>query len=251
MSDLARLQANIAASVLSGDTTDPDLLAAVVESGPLTKAERLNIHINTYRETLGAAIRNRFPVVEVFVGEEFLVKLAQAYVLKSPPRSASLRDCLYEFPAFIRTFEPVAHIPYLADLAALEFLVQEVQERAPGPVLSETAANARLQSARALTLAEHVSAIESDYPIISFWMVGQGQLQPEAVHQNSGGEAALVAQVDGGVQILPLDANTMSYLTVSKERIEVSRLSLDQNTISRLSELAAWPVFALESGETA
>ncbi len=88
--------------------------------------ERLSVYRDTCRSVLINALRLSFPAVQQLVGEEFFAGAAQCFIDEAPngvPGSAWLNEYGAEFPAFLATFSPAAGIPYLADVAQLEWAV--------------------------------------------------------------------------------------------------------------------------------
>jgi uncharacterized protein len=90
--------------------------------------ERLSIYRNTCRSVLVNALRLSFPAVQQLVGEEFFEGAAQRFMDEQPsgvPGSAWLNEYGAEFPAFLASFAPAAAVPYLADVAQLEWAVNK------------------------------------------------------------------------------------------------------------------------------
>ena len=73
----------------------------------------------TWRRTLGHA----YPVVLALVGEEFFAGLARAYGRQYPSDSPDLNQFGARFADFLAAFPHVADLPYLPDMARLEWAV--------------------------------------------------------------------------------------------------------------------------------
>ena len=114
---LAPFETSFADALLNADQPIPGGISAHNAAVP---ARRFAVYRNNVVMGLGKALKNRFPVVEKIVGEEFFAAMARVFALKQPPRSPLLATYGDEFAAFIATFEPARELPYLADVARLE-----------------------------------------------------------------------------------------------------------------------------------
>lgn len=85
-------------------------------------ARRFGIYRNNVAVSLVNALSEVFPTVQNLVGEEFFRATAHEYMRAHPPQSRLLFEYGATFPAFLETFEPVAELPFLADVARLERL---------------------------------------------------------------------------------------------------------------------------------
>lgn len=90
--------------------------------GAADVAQRFAIHRNNFRHTLTVALAESFPVVRALVGADFFGGLARAYMTARPPRSPILLEHGRGFPDFVAGFAPADDVPYLADVAELEWL---------------------------------------------------------------------------------------------------------------------------------
>ena len=85
-------------------------------------ARRLGVYRNNVIVSLVDALASTFPVTLQLVGEEFFRAMAQRFVRQQPPRSPVLARYGDALPEFIAQFAPAASVPYLADVARLEWL---------------------------------------------------------------------------------------------------------------------------------
>ena len=111
-------QAEFAGALLS--TVRP--VPAAVKGAAQGRVERrFAVHRNTVAASLIEALQARFPVVQRLVGEDFFRAMARAFVALEPPSSPLLFLYGESFAAFIARFTPAAPLPYLADVARLEY----------------------------------------------------------------------------------------------------------------------------------
>lgn len=153
MPDLASLQQQFADHIVTHDG-DAALLATINDNG-IAPAQRLQIHQNNYALLLDAALASTFKAVHGAVGVDFFSFMARQFVQQHPPKTTELARYGDLFPAFIRTVAQADALPWLPDLAALEW-------------------------ARAALLAGYTDSatIRSDYPIDLLW---QGMQDPPLI----------------------------------------------------------------------
>jgi hypothetical protein len=124
MPNLYELQTTMA-EALRGRGTLPrqlPLLPLLVTRG-VSAASALDVSRNNFVGTLVNALHTSFPAVSCLVGREFFEAVANAFVRQAPPRSPLLDNYGSDFPAFLRTLSALNALPYIAEVAELEWLV--------------------------------------------------------------------------------------------------------------------------------
>jgi hypothetical protein len=129
MSDLAQLQRAMAEGLLSGRFED---IVSQVRPGPIAAAEALSIHRNTALHGLVQALRLSHPTVDALTGEAFFDQAALAFIDSHPPSSPWLTPYGSAFADFLRAYPPASSLPYLADVARLDFAIDAVANDALG-----------------------------------------------------------------------------------------------------------------------
>lgn len=129
---------------------------------------RFDVYRNNVVSSLTEALRASFPAVRSLVGEDFFTAMAQVFVRAHPPTSRMLMFYGGPFPAFLESFEPVATLPYLADVARLELALRESYHAADAApisagVLTEIGPD-RLAAAR-LDFAPAMRLLRSPWPV--------------------------------------------------------------------------------------
>lgn len=179
-------------------------------------ARRLAVYRNNVVGSLVDALADTFAVTQQLVGETFFRAMAGVFVRRSPPRSPVLAYFGGGFPDFIAGFAPAATLPYLPDLARLEFARLQAchaAEAAPiaGPALSQALQDPHRLGAWRLHWHPSMRLVESPYAVVSLWVAHQteGEVAPLAVDH---AEAALVLRDGLDVLVLPADAGTACFL---------------------------------------
>jgi len=180
-------------------------LDAEIMSDEISAEARLQVYQNNYQGTLTDAIIGIFPIVVAFVGEVFTRAALKHYIDQSPPREASLSTYGKAFPAFLQAYEHAADVPYIADMATLEWSIHALQHE------DEVVRDANSAEDQ-LSINERAIFIDSEFPLLNLWMVGNGQLTPEAVHIDQGGQYVCVLLQEGQVQLFALSSAEQEIL---------------------------------------
>src|SRR5688572_25557583 len=204
------LQDEFADALLSATSPVPSCITGAA----VRRADRrFGVYRNHVAISLIAALGARFPVVKRLVGGEFFSALAHAYVLREPPFSPLLIKYGETFPRFIEGFEAAKPLPYLADVARLEFARGRAYHAADiDPLPAEAFAKLRDEDVGAtrVTLHPSVAILASAYPVLSIWEANQEDAVSAV--QACGPEAALVARPFLEVETLRLGAGVDTFL---------------------------------------
>lgn len=176
MAMLAELQRRFAQALLTGT---PALLAGLLVDDRLSGARRFTVHLNTFYGQLGEALEAAFPVVHRLVGTPFFQRTCQVFVSRHPPAVPHLAEFGGAFPDFLAAFPPAASVPYLADVARLEWARVSAYFAADAPALKpETLA--RLPPNRLpdlmFRLPPSLALITSPWAIVAIWQAHQAEM---------------------------------------------------------------------------
>ena len=156
------------------------------------------------------AVADTFPVVQQLVGAEFFRAMAGEFVRRSPPVSPVLAWYGDAFAGFVAAFPPAAGVPYLADMARLEYarvLAFHAADADPVPVAEIAACLNDPEVLPALRLHLHPSlqVIDSPFAIASLWGAHQG-LGDLATIDPEQPECALVLRHGLSVEVVAVPA---------------------------------------------
>ena len=194
MPDLATLQSLVSAALADGKRSDDAL--SLIAGGPDHARARLAI----YRSNVGAnatrALAAIYPIVRQLVGAEFFDGLARAYCSAHPSASGDLNELGEHLADFVQTFPSAQALPYLPDVARLEWLAHRAHYAADhAPLELNTLASIREDDYPQLELTLHpsVATLASTYPLLRIWEVHQDGYAGEiAVDFSGGGESVIV-----------------------------------------------------------
>lgn len=209
----AQDQAGIAAALL--DPVLPCLSGLRTWNGS-DPARRLAVYRNNVTSSLVDALADTFPVVQQLVGTEFFRAMAAVFVRLHPPRSCILAHYGDGLAAFVADFEPAAGLPYLPDVARLEFARLRALHAADVPPIADEALAHALVDPEALAGLQFrwhpsLSVIESPHAVVSLWAAHQteGDIAAVAIDQP---EQAIVLRDEQEVLVVPVDAGTAEFV---------------------------------------
>jgi len=208
MLSLHDTQALVSAALLRGDGA-AGATALLRESRGVSAERRLHVYRNNLFASLGAALQAVYPVTARLVGDAFFRQLARAYIVKHPSTSGSLHAFGAHLPAFVGRQPELAALPYLADVAALEWAHHEVYHDADEEAL-DTAALARVPADLQRRIRLHLQIasrfVASPFPVLAIWQANQAEADDAVatVSLDGGGVHVLVARRDFEVEFRAL-----------------------------------------------
>lgn len=182
-------------------------------------AERLDVYrgnrLASYRNALSAT----YPVVCRLTGAAFFAAAVDAYAAAHPSRSGDLNVYGDAFGEFLEAYPPASGLPYLADVARLEWAIDEAHRAAEAPHVPEA-----VLAALAIVAADRVSElrlrldpscriVESPYPVLQIWRANQPREDGRApVMLDEGPDTLLVQRDASGVRVESVSRGEHAWL---------------------------------------
>lgn len=182
MLPLADYQGDFANALKHPKVPAPKGIARPIPDGPQTK--RFDVYRNNLVVGVVKTLRDTFPAVEALVGEEFFAALARAYLDVSPPTSPLLFEYGKDFGRFLDGFPPTESVPYLGDVARLEFArLQAYHAMDADPLEIGFLATFAHDEINQVHLIAHpaVHVIRSRFPVASLWAASIGFMASDDV----------------------------------------------------------------------
>ena len=170
---LPDLQAAFAAYIAGNDRAG--LIASVVGDS-IPAAARLRVYRHHVFHSLASALVATFPTVQALVGEAFFGEMARAFVAGSLPTQPVLSEYGEGFAGFIAGYAPAAGLPYLSDVARLDWALNVAFHSPLEPRLALVdlaAIPAELLPAKSVSLAPGTAIIRSAFPLDRIWAAAQ------------------------------------------------------------------------------
>ncbi len=175
---------------------------------------RFAVYRNNVCVGLVDALAERFPICVRLVGDEFFRAMAQCYTRERLPRTPMLFEYGDEFATFVSKFEPARDLPYLPDVARLEYAVGQAYhaaDAAPLPLdFLHALPHERLDSATAV-LHPSTQVVASAYPIVSIWgrHMSDDEMTPVELEH---GEEALVVRPELTISVSTLPSGGSAFV---------------------------------------
>ncbi len=241
MPGLAEQQRELVRALLDGaDAVVPQLRS----DAQLDAAARLAIYRGSVRGALSQALAQVYPVVHRLVGEAFFDALAWRYQTAHPSTSPDLHDYGGRLGDFLAGFPPAASLPYLPDVARLEWAWHRVfhaAEPAPFRAAELNGALADDPGALRLALSPALRLLRSDYPVDQIWRANQPDVAaPPLIDLDEGAVWLAVSRVDETPDIVPLDPRDWRLLEAIAQGASLAELAaLEPELDRRLPPLLA------------
>lgn len=217
MPALLELQRALGGAIADGART---AAAAPLFRGP---AETFPARLAAYRgNVLGncaSALAAAYPVVRRIVGAEFFAATAREYARVHPSASGDLNEYGDTFAAFLASFPHTRDLPYLPDVARMEWLAHRAYYAADAAPFDP----ARLASLPAErwgglrpALAPGCALLVSDWPLARIWTVHQDDYTGEFdVDLDAGSDRVLVHRPRWTVAVRAIGAGDHRFLAAA------------------------------------
>ncbi|MGB9990986.1 MNIO family bufferin maturase [Massilia sp. SM-13] len=175
----------------------------------VVRAPHVRHRLALYRGNLGASwqkvLLNAYPVIAQLVGEEFFAALVREYGRAHPSTDGDLNRFGAHFAAFLQAFPHTQDLPYLPDMARLEWLAYRAHFAASAPVLRPEAMAMAPEAFEAAQAQLHPAAalFHSEWAIVEIWQAHQpgGVELPQDI---AGASYALVSRPQWRSLVTPL-----------------------------------------------
>jgi hypothetical protein len=129
---LLEIQESLQSAILCGDDA---ILASLLDNSRTTRNTLFGVYRNAYEGRLVDVLRNDYPLLRTFIGDEYFSDLARVFIAAHPSRTQNARWFGGEFPAFLARHDAAAKNPELAELARIEKAVADAFDSIDAPVL--------------------------------------------------------------------------------------------------------------------
>jgi Putative DNA-binding domain len=180
MSSLGETQARFARALRDPRAHGVDDL---VDGDGLAPDARLAIYRHHHVTSLTGALRATFPVVHRLVGDGFFRYVAHEFIAAHPPS----RPCLVQYGeslgTFLETFPACRDVPYVADVARLEWLMSRAahaDDATPLDLGALRSLDPRDLDGLTLRFEPSLALLDSRWPVDEIWRANQPAADPDA-----------------------------------------------------------------------
>ncbi len=210
MQPLPELQAQLAQAL-----REPGAASPPIRPNGLSAARRLQVYRHNYESALLSALRAVYPVTERLVGEAFFAAAAAQCLKQNPSRSGNIQDYGGAFPTFLGGYASAADVPYLGDVAALEWRRLEAvlaPAHTPMDIKALAEVPAEMQPKLHFHLQPAAGIFESHFPILSIWEFCQQAEPVGELDLGLGAQYVLISRPALDVQMRLLSASEHAFL---------------------------------------
>ncbi len=226
MPPLRDIQEAFHAAIFQNDTR---LNNQITERNGLSGETRLNIYRSSILGIQTDALAAVYPVIQRLVGEQFFRAVGRDYLRKHPSPSGDLHELGAQMPGFLARLAAVSELPYLSDVARLEWAWHRVFHAANDTNLDlQALANipADEQAEINFSLRNGARLLESDYPVHRIWEINQEEYTDnETVDLAEGGVHLLIWRNGFELRIDPLEEAESQLLHGIKEGLPLKLLA--------------------------
>lgn len=177
---------------------------------------RFFIYHNNWRFGLLKALNNTYPVCERVTGKKFFEAMAIQYIKTHFSTFFSLNDYGWDFFKFIENFAPASTLPYLSDVAKLEWAVHKALINIPSKKININKIVKRMnkveKSINTISVVQNGSLIFSQFPIHKIWETNQDDYEGETtVNLDEGAICLFVWCKELELRIEILDRNSWQF----------------------------------------
>jgi uncharacterized protein len=212
MPSLPELQRRFACALQgAGREATPMFRGAPERNLPRLAVYRGNVLANATK-----ALACAYPVVRKIVGEEFFDAMAREFAREHPSRGGDLNRYGEQLGGFLERFPHAADLPYLPDVARMEWLVHRAHYAADAPPF-DASSLARLAPEDYPLLRPRLtsacSLLESAWPLERIWAIHQDDYQGVfEIDLHAGSDRILVHRPRWRAAVLSLAPGDFAFL---------------------------------------
>ncbi|HEY7298736.1 MAG TPA: DNA-binding domain-containing protein [Xanthobacteraceae bacterium] len=210
MPPLAETQAHLRRAVVAGDLAD---IGPMLRGGR-DPAKRLAIHQRNYETSLVNALLGKFPATGWLVGPGFLSQAAREFIRRRPPRSPCIAQYGEDFPRHLETRPHAERVPYMRELAELEWCVGHAAIATDRPSLAPDALgglNPDVLCDATLTLQGGVHYLATSWPVDELMKTYLQEKAPDTLQLSPGEFRFEIRGSRGAFQINRLDSGEFAF----------------------------------------
>ncbi len=193
---------------------DIDMPDGIVGPDRQPSPRRFLVYRNNVASSLVDAMAANFPTIEKLVGEKFFRAMAGYFVRTQPPEVPMLFRYGDKFATFLEGFEPAATLPYLPDVARVEFAWLQAYHAADDAILDPLKLQGVDPDAMVrLVFDTHPATylLQSDWPVVSIISRNSNDEDCSDIDLKNG-EAALITRPAFNVEMRDLPPGGAVFL---------------------------------------
>lgn len=213
MHALHKLQQSFAADIWDDSLNQLD---GVILDGRLPAERLFQVYRNNFWISVEDALANIYCVVKQLVGNRFFSFMVDHFLRRFPPRHGNLLELGGYLPVFLYEFKPAEGLPYLSDIARLEWAYHQVfhaLDAKPFDMQTLAKVPAKKMPQLHFKISPGSRLVYSPFPIFEIWRVNQTGFEgDQSVDLDTGGESVLVTRPGLAVELHKLAKGDARFL---------------------------------------
>jgi len=238
MHTLAEIQSRFYAAIMAeaSNASAEAALLEVLEESDMRGRRRLAAYRRGIFGNLCNALVTSYPVLCRIVGLPFFREAARNYILAHPSPSGDLNDYGGHFAGFMADYPHARELPYLADVARLEWLVQATlhsAEACPADLSVLASAPPERYGDLLFELEPACARLDSPWPLADIWRVNQPDYADDMHVDFSQACRILLRRERGTVTVQTLAAAEAAFLDALRSHAslaDAAALALEQQS---------------------
>lgn len=227
---LPEIQSRFYDAMMAAAELDETAALELIEEDVRRGRRRLAAYRRGIFGNLCNALVTSYPVVVSIVGLPFLREAARLYILSNPSHSGDLNDYGEGFAAFIGDYPHARELPYLADVARLDWLAQATRnaaDREPTDMSLLASIPAERYGDLVFDLDPAHARLDSDWPLPDIWRVNQPSYRGDMTVDFSRGSRVLLRRERSVVKVEALGIGAAAFLDALAGRIPLARAAAE------------------------
>lgn len=160
------------------------------------------------------ALESAYPIVRKIVGEDFFAAMARKYAGEHPSASGDLNEYGAQLARFVARFAPTQDLPYLPDVARMEWLAHRAYYAAD----AGTFALEGIRESSRLALTPPCALLASAWPLARIWTIHQDDYEGGIdVDLGAGPDRILVHRPKWRAQVRSLAPGDYRFLECARQ----------------------------------
>lgn len=200
-----------------------------------TRTELLQVYRNSFVMGVTEALAITYQYTQALVGEAFFNSVVRAFILQTPPAENNIITYGEGFSTFLNTLPQLKEIPYIAEIACFEWLLEQTSNKAITEKKFDIAKLSRVKEDQfeklVFQLPSQITLFSSQQDIFKLYnMLLNNSLTETDLNQDC--YIALKKQIDFSVELIALSKpqfQLLQQISESKSLTEIKPHDLHQN----------------------
>ena len=233
---LEQMQQQFADALLSDDRQITDCLI----SGRFAPDQLIQLYRNNFYISLSEILSDTFPVVLALVGDEFFAQMSKSYIRSQPPTTGSVTHFGQQFPNYINEVPQTDSLPYLADVARLEWAYAKLGNEWPTantfPFKKLTTLSESQWAQIVFKLSANTVLLESNFAVLDIFN-GIKNTDIDNIDINKTQQLLLIGSAKTGVSSVELTQEVYTFLSASAAHKALATIALPTDFEAILTSL--------------